>query len=401
MTRVSTGTVSIGNGDTVFTLWSGDGGVVLSEITSPAGSPVVIEGYANFIKTRLSTTSAELSLPHAGAGGAGLAAAISALTSSEAQIGTLNARTALVIQQLTAMDANGRGLSYNLIGVTGANDPGPGNLAFNEAVPDDVTELYFDVLDANDGNRDVTGLIDLWRPGTVLIVRSLDTTSYASFQITSIETVAGWRKVIVTFVESSGELAAEPVSVEWNIIGEGIQINRAGPFADRGLYDTVGSPAAAGFTYASTDGADGGGPPTVLYIKQSGTYDDWGPAIEFQGPESEPRVAVVVYDPGRPGAAEVVWQGVFDVAVSFPADFTSVNEVSRAYAGVPATAPAVYSIRKNGVEFGTLSFAAGATTGVFSGTATDFAAGDRLTIVAPDPRDASLAQIAITLAGAR
>ena len=398
MTRISKGTVSLANDSTSVTLWDG---VVLSEITAPLGSHVIIEGVSNYIKSRTSTTEFELEEPHTGAGGTGLNCMISAMTPSEISIGKLNARTATVIQQLSALDANGRGLFYNLIGVTGANDPGPGKIAFNSSEPSAVTEIYFDVLDANEGGREVAALIDLWRVGTVLTLRSLASTAFAAYQVVGVETVAGWRKVSVSYVGSDGALAAEPIAVDWNIVGEGIQINRAGTFAQRDLYDTEEAPAAKGFTYASVNGADGNGPPTVLYIKQSSDFDDWGPAIPFQGPESEPRVAVTLWDPGRPGAGEVMWSGIFDVPVSFPANMASPNATSRAIAGAAATAEAVLSLRKNEVEFATLTFAASGTVGTFAGAATDFSAGDRLSIVAPDPRDASLAQIAITLAGAR
>ena len=395
MSRIVTGTVSVSAAGVIVTAWSG---ATLTEINCPPGSPVTIQGMANFVKQRLSVSSFELEVAHSGAGGTLLPTAISAFTPVEVSSGTLNARTAQVIQELDMFDKNVRGLFYNAIGVTGANDPGPGALAFNEAIVGDVTEIYVDVLDANDGGRDVTPIIDLWTPGTVLIVRSLSTTAYAAFQLaTQAQDMTGWRKLSVSFLGSDGSLASEPVSIEWSVIGTGIQIDYVGTFAGRTAYDAV----AGGKIYASVDGAAGAGPPTVLYRKNSATSGDWSPAIPFQGPESEPRVAVVVWDPGRPGAGELVWSGVLDVAIDFPTDFNATNYVSRAKAGVTATATAVYSIQKNGVQFGTLSFGAGVTNGVFDGTATSFVAGDVLSIVAPSPRDATLAQVAITLAGNR
>jgi hypothetical protein len=69
---------------------------------------------------------------------------------------------------------------------------------------------------------------------------------------------------------------------------------------------------------------------------------------------------------------------------------------------VAATAQAVFSLKKAGVEFGTLTFGAGQTTGVFAvaadtvfdGTA---AAPVELRLVAPNPQDAALADFAMTL----
>jgi|GEM_PF-3367872 len=278
--RLSTGTVTVANGETAVTAWLGDDDVVLSEITAPAGSAVVIEGCANFIAERSSTTTFSLLLPHAGAGGSGLATAINAAAAAETQVATLNARTARVIQELSTLDANGRGLFFNLIGVTGDNDPGPGRMAFNAGVPDDVTEIYFDVLDANEGGRDVTGLLGLWKAGTVLIVRSLASTAYAAFQISSTpDATPGYRRITVVFVGSSGALAEEPVGVEWVILGEGIEIGRTGPFAERAGFDD----APAGFIYASVDGDGDEITTSVLFQKRSAASADWSPALPFEG----------------------------------------------------------------------------------------------------------------------
>ncbi|WP_323014534.1 hypothetical protein [Devosia sp.] len=278
--RLSTGTVTVANGETAVTAWLGDDDVVLSEITAPAGSAVVIEGCANFIAERSGTTAFSLLLPHAGAGGSGLATAINAAAAAETQVATLNARTARVIQELSTLDANGRGLFFNLIGVTGDNDPGPGRMAFNAGVPDDVTEIYFDVLDANEGGRDVTGLLGLWKAGTVLIVRSLASTAYAAFQISSTpDATPGYRKVAVAFVGSSGALAEEPVGVEWVILGEGIEIGRTGPFAERADFDDE----PAGFIYASVNGDGDEITTSVLFQKRSAASADWSPALPFEG----------------------------------------------------------------------------------------------------------------------
>jgi len=124
MTRLSTGTVTVTNNSKNVTAWAGVGGVVLSPITAPQGSQIVIDGYANFIDT-YTGSNITLLLPHRGATGTLKDAAISAMTQSETDIGTLNQRTVRVIQELETLDANGRGLFYNSIGVTGVNDPGP------------------------------------------------------------------------------------------------------------------------------------------------------------------------------------------------------------------------------------------------------------------------------------
>lgn len=239
MSRISTGTVSVDAGGTVVTVWLGDGGVFLSNITAPSGSQIVIDGVANFIKERLSTTSVELVMPHAGAGGDDLPCAISALTPSETSVATLNARTASFVQQLSVLDANGRGLFYNLIGVTGDNDPGPGNIAQDNVAPELVTEIYLDVLDANEGGRDVSGLIGLWQAKTIVVVRSLASTAYAAYRLTGApEQPAGYRRLAVEYVGHDGALSDEPVAVEWRLAGADRDVDQTvNVIADRAAFD--------------------------------------------------------------------------------------------------------------------------------------------------------------------
>lgn len=102
---------------------------------------------------------------------------------------------------------------------------------------------------------------------------------------------------------------------------------------------------------------------------------------------------------GLPGSGEKVLRYVFARAVTFSDDFAG----SYAKAGVAATASATFDIQKNGATVGSLTFAVSGTTGTFttSGGSVSFAAGDVLTIVAPSTADATLADIAITLAGLR
>jgi hypothetical protein len=69
---------------------------------------------------------------------------------------------------------------------------------------------------------------------------------------------------------------------------------------------------------------------------------------------------------------------------------------------VAATAPTDIDIKVNGVSKGTVRFAAAATTATFLfATQVVLAAGDALTLIAPASADATLANIAITLAGTR
>lgn len=99
---------------------------------------------------------------------------------------------------------------------------------------------------------------------------------------------------------------------------------------------------------------------------------------------------------GSPGAGVPVFRYVFAGTVNFPAGLTG----STGSAGTAATASATFTIEKNGTSVGTMVFAASATVVSFTmASATGFAAGDVLTILAPSPADATLANIAWTLVG--
>jgi hypothetical protein len=100
--------------------------------------------------------------------------------------------------------------------------------------------------------------------------------------------------------------------------------------------------------------------------------------------------------PGSPAAGQVVERYVFATAVTFPAGLGG----SYGNAGSGATAVANFTIAKNGGAIGTMSFAAGAASATFAmASTTAFAAGDVMTIAAPSPADATLANLAWTLSG--
>lgn len=74
---------------------------------------------------------------------------------------------------------------------------------------------------------------------------------------------------------------------------------------------------------------------------------------------------------------------------------------SAGVADTPATSTATFSVKKNGVQFGTMVFGAGATYATFTGTPTSFQYPDVLKVVAPASPDATLADIGFTLRGLR
>lgn len=101
---------------------------------------------------------------------------------------------------------------------------------------------------------------------------------------------------------------------------------------------------------------------------------------------------------GMPAANMTYLVLVFDRAVNFPADFAgSVGKVL-----TNPTAQRQFVINKNGAQAGTITVATDGTVSfATSGATQSFVAGDYLTIVTPDPQDASLADVSFTLAGTR
>lgn len=91
---------------------------------------------------------------------------------------------------------------------------------------------------------------------------------------------------------------------------------------------------------------------------------------------------------------------VFPRAVDFLGNFAGCEF----HAGAAATSEAVYTIKKNGTNVGTITVAASGTTGTWAssgGAAVSFADGDRLELITPTPQDATLASASITFAGSR
>lgn len=164
---------------------------------------------------------------------------------------------------------------------------------------------------------------------------------------------------------------------------------------ERGDYDDEDE----GFRVLVSDTGDG---RAAIYTMGDGGSADWSdPAYLTGAPGNDgigDRYDLSVTYQGRPGSGETFPRAVFTTTVTFPIDMAG----SQAVAAIAADSEAVFSLQFNDVEFGTLTFASAATVGVFDAESpAEFDAGDILTIVAPSPRDDTLADIAITLTGNR
>jgi hypothetical protein len=102
---------------------------------------------------------------------------------------------------------------------------------------------------------------------------------------------------------------------------------------------------------------------------------------------------------GAPAADSAILTFIYPRSVNYADDFAG----SFGKARVAATGLTQFAIRKNGVAVGIMQFAASSTEATFSttGGAVSFSAGDTIEIVAPATPDDTLADIYLTLAGAR
>lgn len=132
-------------------------------------------------------------------------------------------------------------------------------------------------------------------------------------------------------------------------------------------------------------------PSTKMLVRVDGTAN----GLEQMAFNSGPPNIGVSYQ-GMPGSGDILLAYVYVQVGSFPASLSG----SRAKSDVAATSDSTFDVKKNGSSIGSIFFGAGQSTGVFSGAGGSFVAGDVLKIVAPNPQDATLADIAITLKGA-
>lgn len=132
----------------------------------------------------------------------------------------------------------------------------------------------------------------------------------------------------------------------------------------------------------------------VLAVNDAEDGVEWIDPPSGGGPDS---VAIGMFAAGGLGAAEVLATYVAAVGFTLPASLTG----TQAHVGTAGTVDSTtISVRRNGTEVGTIQFAVAATTGTFTmASEAVFSAGDRLSIVAPTPANATLADLSVTFLG--
>lgn len=116
------------------------------------------------------------------------------------------------------------------------------------------------------------------------------------------------------------------------------------------------------------------------------------------GGSGERPADLAVFMPGKPLDGATIMR--FNVVREFTLPEDLVGSLFEA--GVAATASSVFTINQNGSPIGTLTFAASGTVPTVSfSTAVDLEVGDVVTITAPTPQDATLADIGFNFLGSR
>lgn len=160
------------------------------------------------------------------------------------------------------------------------------------------------------------------------------------------------------------------------------------------LHDASGSFNVTVKTAAGTGAAIPSGERAVVYC-------DGTDVVEVL--RAAPPTAAAPFDVGcsfngSPDASAVLLRLPLVRTVTFPVGLAG----SRGVAGTAPTAAATFNIQRNGATFGTMTFAAGATTAAFAAaSATVFAAGGTLSISAPAIQDLTLADVGAMLSGVR
>lgn len=184
---------------------------------------------------------------------------------------------------------------------------------------------------------------------------------------------------------SDGRLVSVPIS---ELTGP------TGPTGPTGATGATGSTGATGLTGATGStgitGATGATGPTGS-TGATGATGHTGASYVVSGSPYELGVSVT----GLMNNGEILLQYVFPGAITLPINLTG----SQATANNAATASTTVTINKNGSGIGTIDWLAAGTIGTFTFSAgVNFVAGDILQLVAPNPADATLANIGISLA---
>ncbi|WP_196258556.1 hypothetical protein [Pelagibacterium limicola] len=360
MTIIYSATADVENGSTTVEI--NTGGPLSSAIAAP-GFLVAIDGIVYFLESLTDTSTFELTREYGGATDADVPLEIWPINQATSDAAEVFRVVREQRDRINAYDRNAQGLFFNAIGVTGAADPGPGNIAFDDADPTAATHAYIDYLDANSNHRNVAPLLSRLNPGDSIRLRSLATTAFYEFQLTSVVDASGYYSLGVSHIASDGVIGTEPVALSWTLSGNGLNYDAAGSFAGRDDYDDEwlndeGKP----FAYLSSDGTS-----TVLFVKASAASGDWSPGFPLTGPQGargwSPVLSIVDRNAGAEAVVRLIsWVGGEGTAPTegvgqyiMPGGFTSNINLAYNIKGVKGDPQGVRLTMNTGTGTGALS----------------------------------------------
>ena len=295
-------------------------------------------------------------------------------------------RTRQLLEQLSVVQANGRGLFYLFSDTTTDADPGAGYIRINNADPALATAAYIDVLDANGAT--VSGEIDTWDDSTSLgkgnvWVRGIaDPSAFHAYELTgSVVDGTGYRKLTLTYIGGSGSFAADDELM--------VAFARTGDTGEGYVTDaTVADPSeltalegeAAGYLVFVTDLQTDFG----AYSGRSGVVElvagpDWALVAIYTGPQG---IQGPPGGTGPTGPKGINWQGDYSGATAYVEDDGVLYNGSswRALGATTGNAPPTLPTTSN--TWWELIARAG-TDG--AGTVSSIAAGDGISVDNTDP----------------
>ena len=228
-------------------------------------------------------------------------------------------RTRQLLEQLSVVQANGRGLFFLFSDSVTDADPGSGYIRLNNADPTLATAAYIDVLDANGAT--VSAILDSWDDEATAAARGqlwlrgvADPSAFHAYKVTgSVVDGTGYRKLTLTYVGGSGSFAADDeLMVAFSAQGadgtNAILGVWQGAWVTATAYDVDDLVEQDGSTYICVEAHTSGTFATDL------AADKWDLAVE-KGDQGDDSTVL-----GPTGPKGINWQGDYSGATAYVED---------------------------------------------------------------------------------
>jgi hypothetical protein len=222
------------------------------------------------------TTGAQGALgPQGGGGATGAQGTVGAVGAQGAKgdLGPQGAQGTVGAVGTQGDQGNNVGLRYNFSTTTTDSDPGTGIFRYNNALAENTGQIYIDLSDQ--GSVDFTAFIDSWDDSTSAIKGYIEIdsnsnadTTFAIFQLNSITSATGYRKLVVTHLSggtpSNGEACAIRFYRTGNIGAQGT-VGTTGAKGDLGPQGAQGTTGTS-FTFYGEYSLSGGPTSNGVYV---------------------------------------------------------------------------------------------------------------------------------------